>query len=148
MFQPSRDEARQFFFDTWGKYRRGEPLVGLERIALEVMSLHPEYHALLDQPERYRDRDYRPERGETNPFLHLSLHLAIEEQLAIDQPRGICVLFRRLLEKTGSEHGAKHLVLECLGETLWQAQRHGTPLDEKSYLGCLERQAEMPVSRP
>ena len=141
MFYPSRDEARRFFFDTWDKYRRGEPLSGLERIALRVISLHPEYHTLLDQPARYRERDYLPESGEMNPFLHLSLHLAVEEQLAIDQPPGILPLFQRLVEKTGSEHEAKHLVLECLGETLWQAQRHGTPPDEKVYLGCLERQA-------
>jgi hypothetical protein len=140
MFAPSRDEARHFFFDTWEKYRRGVPLAGLERLALQVMVLHPEYHAILDQPEQHRARDYLPESGETNPFLHLSLHLAVEEQLAIDQPPGIAALFQRLLAKTGSEHDAKHLVLECLGETLWQAQRRGAPPDEKIYLECLERQ--------
>lgn len=141
MFAPSRDEARRFFFDTWGKYRRGEPLTGLERIALQVISLHPEYHALLDQPQRHLDRDYLPESGEMNPFLHLSLHLAVEEQLSIDQPRGICALYQRLLEKAGSEHEAKHVLIECLGETIWQAQRAGTPPDEKLYLECIERQS-------
>lgn len=141
MFAPSRDEARRFFIETWEKYRRGEPLAGLERIALQVIILHPEYHAMLERPAQYRDRDYRPESGEMNPFLHLSLHLAVEEQLAIDQPHGIGSLFRRLLAKTGSEHDAKHRVLECLGETVWQAQRDGTAPDEKIYLECLERQA-------
>jgi hypothetical protein len=141
MFAPSRDEARRFFIETWEKYRRGEPLAGLERIALQVIILHPEYHAMLERPEQYSDRDYPPESGEMNPFLHLSLHLAVEEQLAIDQPHGIGALFRRLMAKTGSEHDAKHLVLECLGETIWQAQRHGTAPDEKIYLECLERQA-------
>ena len=141
MFQPTRDEARGFFFDTWEKYRRGEPLQGLERIALHVISLHPEYHPLLEQRERYQDRDYRPETGEMNPFLHLALHLAVEEQLAIDQPRGIAALHQRLLEKTRSEHDAKHLVLECLGETIWHAQREGAPPDKSVYLDCLERKA-------
>ncbi len=141
MFQPSRDEARHFFFDTWAKYRRGEALTGLESTTLQVIGMHPEYHALLEQPERYLDHDYLPEGGEMNPFLHLSLHLAIEEQLSIDQPRGIRARYQRLLQKTGSEHDAKHLVLECLGETLWQAQRYGTPPDEKVYLECLERQS-------
>ncbi|HJQ61922.1 MAG TPA: DUF1841 family protein [Burkholderiales bacterium] len=141
MFQPSREEARRFFFDTWEKYRRGEPLQGLERVALHVITLHPEYHAILDQPERYGARDYQPESGETNPFLHLALHLAVEEQIAIDQPRGISALFQRLLAKTGAEHDAKHLLLECLGETIWRAQRAGTPPDETIYLECLERHA-------
>lgn len=138
MFAPSRDEARRFFFDTWAKYRRGEPLAGLEKTALQVISLHPEYHVLLEEPEGHLERDYSPESGEMNPFLHLSLHLAIEEQLSIDQPHGIRTRYERLLAKTGSEHDAKHLVLECLGETIWQAQRYGTPPDEKIYLDCLD----------
>lgn len=141
MFAPTREESRRFFFDTWEKYRRGEPLQGLERVALQVIVLHPEYHAILEAPGRYADRDYRPESGEMNPFLHLALHVAVEEQLAIDQPRGIAAAYQRLLGKTGSEHDAKHLVLECLGETLWRAQRDGTPPDETLYIECLERQA-------
>ncbi len=141
MFTPSRDEARRFFFDTWAKYRRGEALTGLEAAALKVIGLHPEYHAVLDEPDRHLERDYSPERGEMNPFLHLSLHLAIEEQLSIDHPQGVRTHYERLLEKTGSEHDAKHLVLECLGETIWQAQRTGTPPDEKGYRECLERQS-------
>src|SRR5574338_31433 len=127
MFAPSRDEARRFFFESWAKYRRGEPLEGLEGVALQVILLHPEYQALLEQPGTYQHREYGPESGEMNPFLHLALHLAIEEQLAIDQPRGIVAAFQRLAAKTGSEHDAKHIVLECLGETVWQAQRSGTP---------------------
>jgi hypothetical protein len=141
MFAPSRDEARTFFFDTWAKYRRGEALTDLETVALQVIGLHPDYHPLLDRPERHLDRDYSPENGQVNPFLHLSLHLAVEEQLAIDQPRGVRSHYERLLTSSGSEHDAKHVVLECLGETIWQAQRHGTPPDEKIYLECLERQS-------
>ncbi len=140
MFSPSRDEARRFFFDTWAKHRRGEALTGMENLALEIIGLHPEYHALLDAPERHLERDYLPELGDINPFLHLSLHLAVEEQLSIDQPVGIRGLYQRLVQKTGSEHDAKHAVLECLGETIWQAQRlQATPdPDPQRYLECLE----------
>jgi hypothetical protein len=144
MFNPSRDEARRFFFDTWGKYRRGEALSGLERPALAVISLHPEYHALLDAPERHLERDFLPEDGGINPFLHLSLHLAVEEQLSIDQPAGILALYQRLLQKTGAEHDAKHALLECLGEMLWQAQRLNAAPDPKIYLACLEKRAGQP----
>lgn len=138
MFNPSRDEARRFFFDTWAKHRRGEALAGMEKLALEIIGLHPEYHALLDAPERHLDRDYLPENGGINPFLHLALHLAVEEQLSIDQPGGIRAHYQRLLQKTGSEHDAKHAVLECLGEMLWQAQRMQTAPDPRLYLECLE----------
>ena len=139
MFAPSRDEARRFFFGTWRKYRTGEALSDLEKIALQVITLHPEHHALLEQPDRYGERDYAPEDGAINPFLHLSLHLAIEEQLSIDQPAGIRLQFERIAAKTGSEHDAKHALLECLAETIWQAQRAGAAPDEKIYLECLEK---------
>lgn len=139
MFNPSRDEARQFFFDAWRKYRQGQILSGLEDLAVRVTLEHPEYHPMLEKPEHYLERDYFPEAGETNPFLHLSLHLAIEEQLAIDQPAGIRTRFRRLAEKAGSRHDALHEVLECLAETLWHARRAGSGPQEALYLECLDQ---------
>jgi hypothetical protein len=139
MFNPTRDEARRFFFETWQKYRRGAALTALEQTAFNVISLHPEYHALLDDVERNLDRDYAPADGGINPFLHLSLHLAIEEQLSIDQPPGIRAQFDRIKTLSGSEHDGRHALLECLGETMWQAQRTGTQPDPALYLECVDR---------
>ena len=119
--------------------RAGETLSALETIALQVILLHPEYHALFDDPERNLDRDYAPEHGVLNPFLHLSLHLAIEEQLSIDQPPGIRAAFERFRAKSGDEHAAKHALLECLAETIWQAQRANAAPDQALYLECLEQ---------
>jgi hypothetical protein len=141
MFAPSRDQARQFLFDTYTKYRSGEAVSDLERMALGVILSHPEYHALLDRPEHSTSRDFSPESGGVNPFLHLHLHLAIEEQLSIDQPPGIRAEYERLRDAHDDEHAAKHAVLECLGETLWHAQRNGTPLDAMRYLECLRRRS-------
>ena len=141
MFSPSRDQARQFFFDTWAKYRRGDALAGLEQTALAVISMHPEYQTLLDNPERNLQRDYVPDARDLNPFLHLSLHLAVAEQLSIDQPPGIAGRYLALLERARSEHDALHLVLDCLGQTIWQAHRSGTALDAQAYLDCLNRTA-------
>ena len=138
MFSPSRDQARSFFFDTWEKYRNGRPLSPLEQIALDVILLHPEYHALLDDRAQFQSMEYGPEGGEMNPFLHMSLHLAIQEQLSIDQPPGIRASFDALAARVG-EHDAKHRVLECLGETIWEAQRSGRPPDEQAYLACIAR---------
>jgi Domain of unknown function (DUF1841) len=140
MFTPSRDEARRFLTDAWAKYRAGAPLSGLEQMAAGIVALHPEYHAVVENPERHLDRDYRPETGDVNPFLHLSLHLAIAEQISIDQPPGIRAHFQRLTAVRGGEHEALHAVLDCLGEVIWHAQRHGTPPDAAVYLACLERQ--------
>jgi hypothetical protein len=139
MFNPSREQVRQFFFDAWRKYREGQPLEGLERIAIDVTLLHPEYHHVLDDPARFFDREYAPEDGEMNPFLHLSLHVAIEEQLSIDQPPGVRAEFERLVASRGDRHDALHVVLECLGEVVWQAQAARAVPDGESYLECLRR---------
>ena len=141
MFTPSRDEARRFLIGAWTKFREREPLSGLEQMAAEAIALHPEYQGILEAPDRHVDRDWLPEDGETNPFLHLSLHLAVAEQLAIDQPPGIRAEFDRIKAARGDEHAALHAVLECLGEVVWTAQRHGTPPDARLYLACLERQS-------
>jgi len=141
MFAPSRDEARRFLVDAWAKRRAGEALSPLERIAADLISQHPEYHAFVEQPERFVEHDFGPEGGKTNPFLHLALHLAVAEQLAIDQPPGIRAQFERLRVARDDEHAALHAILECLGEVVWHAQRHGTSPDAALYLACLERQA-------
>jgi hypothetical protein len=140
MFSPSREEARRFLIEAWAKYRAGAPLTGLEQIAAHIISLHPEYHPMLEDSERHIDHDFRPETGAINPFLHLSLHLAVAEQLSIDQPPGIRAQVERLTVARSSEHEALHAVVECLGEVIWNAQRHGTPPDGALYLACLERQ--------
>jgi hypothetical protein len=138
VFNPSRDEVREMFFATWRKYRAGEPLAGIETMALEAILLHPEYHPALSDPERARDRDYV---DETNPFLHMSLHIALAEQLSIDQPPGIAARFAALLARTQDRHEALHGALECLAETVWRSQREGLPPDAAAYLECLDRKA-------
>lgn len=130
---------RQLFFDTWQKYHRKELLSGMETIALEVILQHPEYHSMLQDVERYLDKDFPPELGETNPFLHMSMHVAIREQLAIDQPAGILQRFRQLRTKLhGDEHEAMHQVMECLAEMLWLSQRNQTSPDATIYLDCMD----------
>lgn len=139
MFNPSRDQVRDFFFDTWAKYRSGAPLAGLETVALQVILLHPEYHRVLEDREKSAAREYFPEAGETNPFLHMSLHLALEEQLSIDQPPGVAQRFRDLEARTGSRHDALHEALDCLAEMVWRSQKDKAPPDAGLYLDCLER---------
>ena len=139
LFNPTRDEVREFFFGLWAKSRAGEALTPLESMALAIVLEHPEYHEVLGDPERHREREWRPEGGETNPFLHLSLHLAIEEQVSIDQPPGIREAVGRLAAKHGSEHEARHAVMDCLAEVVWQAQRNAAPFDNATYLDCLAR---------
>jgi len=139
MFTPSRQDARRFFFDTWDKHRAGQPLTDLEQMTFAILVAHPEYHPILDNPARYLEREWTPELGETNPFLHLGLHLAIEEQRSIDQPFGIRSLYAQLALRLGSEHDAQHACMDALGEMIWHAQRYGGGPDVNLYLSGIRR---------
>lgn len=139
MFTPSREQARQLFFDTWRKYRQQEKLFGMEVLALEVILMHPEYQSVLEDIDRFRDKDYPPEMGDTNPFLHMNMHMAIKEQLSIDQPVGICERYALLLTRMSNEHDAMHQIMECLAEMLWQSQRDQSAPNAQIYFACLDK---------
>lgn len=139
-YKPSRDQARQFLIESWKKRRNKAPATALETLAADIVEWHREYHPLLEATDA-ATREWTPEQGETNPFLHMSLHLAIEEQLSIDQPPGIRKALNQLEQRTGDRHLALHAILDCLGETMWRAQRDGKPPDGEAYLECIRRGA-------
>jgi hypothetical protein len=139
MFSPSRDQVRSFLIDAWQKRQDHLPATPLETMAADLIEMHPEYHATL-QSDDAKTREWTPEQGETNPFLHLSLHLAIAEQLSIDQPPGIRAAFENLLKRY-EHHEALHVVLEALGEMMWRSQTNRQPPDADVYLDNLRRAA-------
>jgi len=142
MFNPSRDQVRQFFCTAWKKHLERLPLVGAEVAAADIAARHPEYHALLADGESATAQEWMPESGQMNPFLHLSLHLAIHEQLSIDQPPGIRAAFDSLRGRMEA-HDAEHVILECLGETIWRAQREGGQMDAPAYVDAIRRKASL-----
>ena len=140
MFNPSREQVRQFFCESWRKHRERLILEGAEATAADLIIEHPEYHGLLENPQTAIEQEFTPEGGQTNPFLHLSLHLAIAEQVSIDQPRGIKAAYFALRQKM-DVHDAEHAIMECLGEALWRSQRDKVPMDGEAYLDCVRRKA-------
>ena len=141
LFGQDRHALRQIFFRAWRKHGAGEPLDDAEKLVVSVAQRHPEYHALLAD-DSAATRDWSPEQGESNPFLHMAMHIAIEEQFAIDRPPGIRAGYQALLKEFGDEHEAQHRMLDCLGETLWHAGRDCAPPNDANYLECLRRLAQ------
>ncbi|MFK8016281.1 MAG: DUF1841 family protein [Gammaproteobacteria bacterium] len=136
MFSPDRTSLRNQFAGAWRKHLAGQPLDALEAQIADLLVAHPEYHALIEDDEQ-RQRDFAPEDGQINPFLHLSLHLALRDQVATDRPAGIRAVFDGLCRAHGDQHSAEHQLLERLGEALWRAQRDGQMPDENAYLTAL-----------
>lgn len=132
MYNPTREQSRRFMIEAWRKHVARLPASSLEIVAADVIAMHPEYHALLASDDAI-EREWTPEQGQTNPFLHLSMHLAIEEQLAIDQPPGLRAAFETLRTRT-DRHTALHAVLDALGEIMWRAQRDNAPMDAAAYV--------------
>ncbi len=134
MFSSDRQTHRRIFLNAWRKASNQAPLEPLEVQLVAIMRLHPEYHPLLESGDDSLERDFPPELGQTNPFLHLGLHLAIQEQLSIDQPNGIRRLYQDLLGQSGSPHALEHRIMDCLMETLWRMQEDGQAFDAFAYL--------------
>lgn len=143
MFNPSREQVRRFFCEAWRKHRERQILEGAEVTAADLIEQHPEYHALLENPEAAVEQEFTPDNGQMNPFLHLSLHLAIADQISIDQPSGIRAIYDSLRLRL-DVHETEHIILECLGETLWRSQRDGKPMDALYYLESLRRHSSLP----
>lgn len=141
-FSQDRTTLRQHFAAAWRKRLDGGPLEPLDAAISDVIAMHPEYHSLLESGEDVLARDYPPELGETNPFLHLSMHLGVREQLATNRPAELRSLHSALITIHADAHEAEHAMMECLAEVLWQAQRYSALPDERAYIECLRKQSE------
>ncbi|MDE2400524.1 MAG: DUF1841 family protein [Burkholderiales bacterium] len=134
MFAPSQEQVRRFFCEAWAKQQTAQLLTPLEAQAVDWITQHPEYHDDLTDVDAAVAASYSVEDGRTNPFLHLSMHLSITEQMSIDQPPGIRAAVDRLARRLSSLHEAHHEVMECLGEMVWTSQRSGLPFDGQTYI--------------
>jgi len=137
MFGQDRTELRQMFFTAWKKHLNKQLMEPLEAVVAKIIELHPEYHALLENQDTL-DKDYTPEMGQTNPFLHMAMHISIQEQLSTKRPPGIEQLYQSILQKNKDPHETEHLMMECLGKMLWEAQSQNRAPDENDYLNCLK----------
>ncbi len=138
MFGNDRRQMRRIFTQAWSKTKSGVPMEPMESVIAGIIHQHPEYHSLLEQEELALDKDYLPEAGETNPFIHMSMHISLQEQISVNRPPGITVAYRELVMSKGDAHEAEHLIMECIGEMLWKAQRNNRAPDEQTYLKCVK----------
>jgi hypothetical protein len=129
-----RQQMRHHFFQTWQKFQTQQMLTSLEQQLVQVILDHPEYQPIFNQPDKYLDKDYLPEFGETNPYLHLGLHLTLRDQIATDRPMGINQIFQQYCQKFGDNLAAEHEMMECLATSLWQSMQQGGQFDLENYL--------------
>jgi hypothetical protein len=134
----NRDDIRRVYIEVWGKLQKGQDLDPMESIIAEVIRLHPEYHALLESGKSAFEAEFSVEGGQSNPFLHMGMHIAIREQISVDRPTGIRAAYHALCHRRG-QHQAEHSMLECLAQSLWLAQRNNVAPDEQAYMDCIKK---------
>jgi hypothetical protein len=132
-----RDAMRRFFVSAWLKQRNRELLSPLENMVASIVAQHPEYHAILVDEQTALEAEFA--EGVPNPFLHMGMHIAIQEQIGADRPPGIRQMHHQAAQRIGDVHGAEHRMIDCLGVVLHEAQSSGTAPDESRYLECLKR---------
>ncbi len=135
MFGTDRNQLRQMYKTAWEKFQQQQVLTQLEIQITDVIKEHAEYHDFVLQ----LDQDFSPELGQSNPFLHMGLHLGLREQLATNRPTGITGIYQQLVKIKASPHDAEHTMIECLAEAIWSSQTHNTPPNETAYLKCLQK---------
>ncbi len=135
MFGNDRNQLRQMYKTAWENFQQQKTLSPLEIQIVDVIKEHPEYHDFVTQ----LDKDFLPELGKTNPFLHMGLHLGLREQLATNRPIGIVSIYKKLIKTKSCVHDAEHMMIDCLAEAMWSAQSNNTQPDEANYIIALKK---------
>jgi hypothetical protein len=134
VFSQDRSKQREFLAKSWQKHINAEILEPLELQLALIVQKHPEYHALINDI----NLEYFPEQGKTNPFLHINLHLALQDQLTLNRPNGINDIYKKLIEVHSDAHEVEHMMMECIAEMIYQSQKNNTTLDQDNYLISLK----------
>ena len=117
MFSSDRSTQRKFLAEAWGKYKANQFLEPLELQLAKIIERHPEYQAIIND----LDTEYFPEQGKINPFLHINLHLSLQDQLSLDQPKGIKKIYNNLLKKMKDDHQVEHIMMEQIAEMIFNS---------------------------
>ena len=135
MFTSDSSKQRQYLKQAWEKYTSQEQLEPLELQLSKIVEQHPEYQNLI----KNLDSEYFPEQGNTNPFLHINLHLTLQDQITMDQPKGIKEIHSQLLLKIKDAHEVEHMMMEHIAEMIFNAQKNNAAFDLDGYIQALKQ---------
>ena len=130
--------ARNFYFNVWKKHLEKKPLEPLEQQIVSIIEQHPEYHEFFENPEKQKTIT-NPSDLYQNPFLHISLHLSILEQLSINKPPGIKDIYRKLILKQKGAHNAEHIMMQCLQEMINESMAKGEEPKSELFLKLITK---------
>jgi hypothetical protein len=132
---------RERIHSIWELAKNGnlDILTGEEGRYAEVMLEHEEeYFNQFEMADLTYNYQYDPDTEE-NPFLHIALHVVVENQLEAGQPTEVYQFYDSMRKRKCSHHDAIHLIAALLAPLIVIAlQRNGAP-DEELYRSLLRK---------
>ncbi len=112
--------------EVWGKIKEEKELSPEDKKLAKILLEHEEYSNLWDAISSHPKK--RAEQ--INPYLHVYLHIAIENQIGEENPRQV----GRYVSQSIDKHKAIHEIIAIFSEHLFEALKYRKPLDRLKYI--------------
>jgi hypothetical protein len=113
----------------------GEQLNDDDRRTAAAMVEHSEYADLWDRIDQLSDAEITA--GGANPILHITMHAAVESQIAGGEPPDVAQIVAALERRSLSHHEAVHRVASVLASEIWYVMHEKRPFDPVRYAANL-----------
>jgi hypothetical protein len=126
------DPSDQWRFSRIAETRKVNILEGEDAKIAAIMEDHPEFDPFWSLGEA--SATPQEIQGQiVNPFVHVTLHLQIQNQIEREFPQEVKKTFLRLVEQGESDHEAIHQIISIYASLYFKALRRGQSFDESEY---------------
>jgi len=135
-----REAFRKAVYRIWNMIQAGlldemdESESGIAKILLD----HPEYEEIFEDTEILDGREF--DAGTSgNPFLHISFHKMVDDQLASGRPEEVRFFLESMEDKGYDRHEIVHALMKILVCLISDAMKNQKSLDVNHYRRLLVR---------
>ena len=136
-----RSANREHLHFLWEKAKNND-LDGLNdedrRLAETMLQHEDEFFNVFEFADVLHDREFNPDT-DVNPFLHITIHTVVENQLAAKDPIEVFQFYNALRKKKCSRHDTIHLIGAILVPLMFDTMKNKTPFDNDRYVSMLKK---------
>ncbi len=137
-----RGEHRKLMHMLWERSKTGdfEGLDDEQRRLAQAMKLHEdEFHNEFEFADVIQNREYDPDQDEVNPFLHITMHAAVETQIENKDPIEVYQFYNAMAKKKCSRHETVHLIAAIMTPLMYRTMTRMMPFDNNRYISLLKK---------
>ena len=136
-----RSANREYLHFLWEKAKNND-LDGLDdedRRLAEAMLMHEdEFFNEFEFADVLHDREFDPDT-DVNPFMHITIHTAVENQLAAKDPIEVYQFYNAMRKKKCSHHDTIHLIGAILLPLIFDTMKHQKSFNNDRYVSMLKK---------